>query len=116
MRYRRGTFEQMYPVPLPPPFSSASERGATAFTRGIDGEILIAPPDAPLRYIRGQFKRVLSSGAAGGLPISIAETSDGAVWIGMRDTGLFCVRDGYGSRVGLPDQKVTALLPGSGQG
>jgi signal transduction histidine kinase/streptogramin lyase len=32
----------------------------------------------------------------------------------MRDTGLFCVRDGRGTQVGLPDQKVNVLLPGAG--
>lgn len=114
MRRRGATFDQMFPVPLPPPFSSASERGATAFTRGKDGKILIAPPDAPLRYVDGKFTAFLSSGEAGGLPISIAETMDGVVWVGMRDTGLFRVRDGRGSRVALPDQKVNVLLPGSG--
>ncbi|HEX5423322.1 MAG TPA: two-component regulator propeller domain-containing protein [Bryobacteraceae bacterium] len=114
MRYRDGSFEQMYPAKVPPPFSSARELGATAAIRGASGGALIATPGAPLRYIAGKFTPVLFSGAARGTPTSIAETADGAVWIGMRDTGLFCVRDGHGSQVGLPNQKVNALLPVAG--
>jgi hypothetical protein len=114
MRYRVGSFEQMYPVQLPSPFSAAHERGATAVARGTRGDVLIAPPNAPLRYVTSKFTPIVSSGTAAGLPISIAETADGVVWIGMRDTGLFCVRDGRGSQVGLPDQKVNVLLPGAG--
>ena len=115
MRYRGGSFEQMYPATLPGPFAAARERGATAFTRGKTGDVLIAPADAPLRYNAGKFMPVVSSGEASGLPIAISETADGAVWVGMRDTGLFRVRDGYGSQVtGLPDQKVNVLLPGDG--
>jgi signal transduction histidine kinase/ligand-binding sensor domain-containing protein len=115
MRYRGGNFEQMYPVPLPAPLAPAREQDATAVTRGTRGDILIAPPDGPLRYSGGKVTPVVSSGMAGGLAISIAETADGAVWVGMRDTGLFCVRYGRLSQVtGLPDQKVNVLLPGAG--
>jgi len=116
MRYRGGNFEQMYPAELPGPFAPAREGGATAMTRGTRGDVLIAPADAPLRYSAGKFIPVVSSGEASGLPIAIAETADGAVWVGMRDTGLFRVRDGRGSQVtGLPDQKVNALLSGEGR-
>jgi ligand-binding sensor domain-containing protein len=115
MRYRERRFEQAYPVEVPPPFSPARERGATAVVRGVRGDILIAPPNGPLRYSAGKFTPLVSSGAAAGLAISIAETADGAVWIGMRDTGLYCVRAGRALQLtGLPDQKVNALLPGTG--
>lgn len=114
MRYRGGKFEQIYPAEIPPPFTAASEAGATAVTRGIRGDTLIATPGAALRYIGGKFTPVASSGNVRGIATSIAETADGAVWVGMRDTGLFCVRNGRGSQVGLPDQKVNVLLPGAG--
>src|SRR5262249_19568246 len=116
MRHRGGSFEQMYPAELPGRFAPDRERGATAITRGTRGDVLIAArdADAPLRYSTGKFTPVVSSAVAGGLPMSIAETADGAVWVGMRDTGLVCVRDGRGSHVtGLPDQKVNVLLPGA---
>jgi signal transduction histidine kinase/ligand-binding sensor domain-containing protein len=108
LRYRGGSFEQMYPVSL-------ERDGVTAVARGTSGDVLIAPPTGPLRYSAGKLARVVASGAAGGLPMSIAETADGAVWVGMRDTGLLCVRAGRGSLVsGLPDKKVNVLLPGTG--
>src|SRR5690349_307197 len=116
MRYRGGTFEQIYPVKVPPVFTFAREEGAAALTRGTRGDTLIATPGAPMRYMSGKFTPVVSSGATNGIPTSIAETADGAVWVGMRDTGLFCVRDGRASHIGLPDQKVNALLPVAGPG
>ena len=108
LRYREGIFEQAYPVKLNQP-------GVTAIARGYRGGILLAPFDAPLRYSGGQFTPLVTSGAGGGLAMSIAETADGAVWVGMRDTGLLRIHAGHGSEVpGLPDQKVNVLLPGTG--
>jgi signal transduction histidine kinase/ligand-binding sensor domain-containing protein len=108
LRYRGGTFNQAYPLDL-------TRSGATAMARGRHGSMILAPPDGPLRYTAGKFTPVDVSGLAG-LAISIAETSDGTVWTGMRDTGLFfSTQDGRGSQVaGLPDQKVNVLLPGTG--
>ncbi len=114
MRYRDGDFEQMYPAKVPPVFTFDREQGAAAVARGTFGDVLIAAPGAPLRYAAGQFTPVVSSDAVHGIPMSIAETADGAVWVGMRDTGLFCVRDGRASQAGLPDQKVNVLLPAAG--
>ena len=115
MRYRGGKFEQIYPAEIPPPFTAASEGGATAVTRGPRGDMLIAPSSGPLRYSAGKFTPLVSSGSAGGLAMSIAETADHAVWVGMRDNGLISVRGGRTSKVaGLPDQKVNVLLPGAG--
>jgi signal transduction histidine kinase/ligand-binding sensor domain-containing protein len=114
LRYRGGSFEQMYPEEVPPEFIFAREEGAAAIARGIHGDALIATPRGPLRYSGGKFTPVVSSGAAYGIPISIAETEDGAVWVGTRDAGLFCARAGRAAQAGLPDHKVNALLPGAG--
>ncbi|MBN9661420.1 MAG: hypothetical protein J0H49_24710 [Acidobacteria bacterium] len=114
MRYRGGKFEQMYPETVPPEFTFAREEGAAALARGIRGDALIATPGGALRNGNGAFRPIVSAGVANGNPMSIAETADGAVWVGMRDTGLFCVRDGRASHIGLPDQKVNVLLPGIG--
>src|SRR5262245_7981254 len=113
VRYSGGTFQQMYPEKLPPPFSSAREQGATAITRGIGGNVLIATPGAPLRYVVVKFTRVVTSGGSHGIAMSIAETQDGTVWVGTRDNGLLRVRDGRAAQVGSPDQKVNVLLPGA---
>jgi signal transduction histidine kinase/ligand-binding sensor domain-containing protein len=114
MRYRAGSFEQMYPAKVPPVFMFAREGGAAAATRGTRGDALIATPDGPLRYAGGKFTQFVSSGAVRGIPTSIAETADGAVWVGTRETGLFCVRDGRVSQSGLPAHKVNVLLPVAG--
>jgi signal transduction histidine kinase/ligand-binding sensor domain-containing protein len=114
LRYRDGSFQQMYPSTVPPMFTFAREEGAAALTRGARGDTLIATPKAPMRFVSGKFMPVLSSGATNGIPTSIAETADGSVWVGMRDTGLFCVRDGQASHIALPDQKVNVLLPETG--
>lgn len=111
MRYRGGNFEQMYPEEVPPEFTFAREEGAAAITRGIDGTVLIATPHAALRYLSGKFTPIASSGEVQGAPTSIAETSDGAIWVGTRDTGLLRIKDGRRSEVGLPDEKVNVLLP-----
>lgn len=49
--------------------------------------------------------------------ISIAESTDGKVWLGTRDEGLFSIVDGRASSVPtrLPDRKITALLPLDGR-
>lgn len=114
MRYRGGSFEQMYPVNVPPVFTFAREQGAAALTRGARGDTLIATPGGPMRYVDGKFAPVVSAGVTNGIPTSIAETADGAVWVGMRDTGLFCVREGRVAHVGLTNQKVNVLLPIAG--
>lgn len=114
MRYRSGRFDQMYPAKIPPEFIFAREEGAAALARGTRGNALIATPGGALRYIDGKFTPVVSSGAIHGIATSIAETPDGVVWVGMRDSGLFSVRDGHGSQAGLLDQKVNALLPVAG--
>ncbi|HYI92401.1 MAG TPA: two-component regulator propeller domain-containing protein, partial [Bryobacteraceae bacterium] len=106
VRYRGGSFEQMYPAQIPPVFTFAREEGAAALARGTRGDALIATPRGPLRYIRGKFTPIVSSGATNGIPVSIAETADSAVWVGMRESGLFRVRGGRASQAGLPDQKV----------
>jgi ligand-binding sensor domain-containing protein len=45
--------------------------------------------------------------------ISMTETTDGKVWLGTRDTGLFYMAEGRLSAVGkgLPSTKITCLLP-----
>jgi signal transduction histidine kinase/ligand-binding sensor domain-containing protein len=114
MRYRGGSFEQMYPEKVPLEFTFARETGAAALALSTQGNILIATPAAPLRYVDGKFTPAASSSAAHGTPMSIAETADGAIWVGMRESGLFSVRDGRESQVRLPDQKVNVLLPVAG--
>ncbi|HYP07351.1 MAG TPA: two-component regulator propeller domain-containing protein, partial [Bryobacteraceae bacterium] len=84
-------------------------------TRDHAGRVLAAALNVILRFTAGNTGRGASSGRVGGLAISIAETEDGVVWLGMRDNGLFRVhRDSRLQVSGLPDQKINALLAGTG--
>ena len=108
MRYRNGRFDEAYPVQDP-------DLGVTAMSRSASGDMLVDQPGGPQRYHAGKFTPLVSAGSAGGLAISIAESADQTVWVGMRDNGLYAVRDGRASQVmGLPDPKVNAMLAGAG--
>ncbi len=105
LRYHNGIFE---------PVSALNE--ITAMAPGIQGDILLFRPTAPMRYLDRKLVRIPSAkGYTGRLAISIAETHDGTVWIGTRDYGLIGLRDGrsFVPR-GLPDPKVNSLLPANG--
>ena len=104
--YRRGVF-----VPL------VREAGATALAPGPRGDVLVVRPGSVTRYADEQVQPVEATGEAiNFLMISADETSDGSLWMGSRDRGLFAVRDGRAvGTPGLPDQKVNCLL-GDGAG
>lgn len=108
LRYHDGTFEDM---------SRSFERPESAITamcRGQRGEALFSG------FMNGIFKYQVGSFARlAGLPappdflvISMAETSDGDVWLGTRDTGLFRVNGGqiYPGPAALRDRKINCLL------
>ena len=107
--YRDGTFRDSLSG------LDRAEIGVTAMSRGKDGEALFsALPNGPLRYARGSFAALAStSGLANFLVISMAETPDGRVWLGTRDSGLFSVSEGQISAVakGSTDPKINCLLP-----
>lgn len=107
MRYRAGEFEQAYAADSDTP-------GITAIARDNQGRVLVSSTEALLRF-SGSPAKAERVGSTAGLAISLTETADGAVWLGMRDLGLRRVRDGIRSDTpGLPDSKVNILLPSSG--
>ncbi len=117
LRYRGGSFEQMYPADRSGLYSTGPRLGCNRHRTRVSRRCPDRPARrGPLRYSGGKFTPVISSGTPPvGLPMSIAETADGVVWVGMRDNSLFSVRAGHGSLVdGLPDKKVNVLLPGTG--
>src|SRR5262249_41747927 len=62
----------------------------------------------------GRFEKLLSAAEMSNLLIiSMAKTSDGRVWMGTRDAGLFVMNEGQISAVtkGLPDKKINSVLP-----
>jgi len=109
VRFRGGIFQEVFP-------GEAPETGVTAMGQGTGGDILLARPRRLLRYSNGKLVQIASGIGFQARPlISIAETSDGTVWIGSRDEGLFSLHAGEISAPrGLPDRKINCLLPGTG--
>jgi signal transduction histidine kinase/ligand-binding sensor domain-containing protein len=89
----------------------------TALLRGRDEAMLLATLDrGAIAYRGGRFAPVTNTKAlpSSSFVISMAEASDGGIWLGTRDAGLVRVE---GERVirhtkGLPDLKINCLLPG----
>jgi signal transduction histidine kinase/ligand-binding sensor domain-containing protein len=135
-RYHDGKFE---------PGREEAEFGITSALRRHDGSILFSSLAlGPLRYQPDHYQRLGPTDEQPGITrpvgdqlssrlswatgvvthhfaepnsavISMAETSDGKVWMGTRDRGVFYLSDGIviPSELKLPDVKVNCLLAGS---
>ena len=95
------------------------ESVVSALLRGRDGAILLATLGrGAVAYRGGQFTSIAAPKAlpSSSFVISIAESSNGDVWLGSRDAGLLRVQGGRVSRLtdGLPDLKINCLLAGNG--
>ena len=91
----------------------------TAMDRGRDGVMLLATlGHGAMAYRGGRFEPVTVPGTlpSSSFVISIVEATDGAIWLGTRDAGLFRVRGTQVSRYadGLPDLKINCLLAAPG--
>ena len=107
LRYRDGKFEDVFSE------LNVGERNVTAMCVGKDGKILLAGLETGLvRYEKGKFVAIAPRAQTPGLVISLAETADGKVWAGTRDTGLFLISDGNISSIaqGVPDKKINSLV------
>lgn len=111
LRYHDGKFESV--------LSSAGtvEQGVTAMSREQRGGILLSTlTHGTFHYDKRKLEQIAPHEALpSSVVISIAETSDGRVWLGTRDDGLFYLDKGTAVNVrkGLPDQKINSLLPTS---
>lgn len=89
----------------------------STITHGNGGPLLAAKMETGVVQFRdGQFKLVASAADFPRSPIlSLAQTPDGAVWLGTRDAGLFRVDRGRTTSIrdGLPDDKINCLLSAS---
>lgn len=105
LRYRRGVFE---PIP--------AESGVTVIAPDFRHNLLLVRPEDFNRYVNQKFVHIKPApGYTSLLIISVAEASDGTIWMGTRDRGIFALRDGKAVEPpGLPDRKVNCLLAGEG--
>jgi signal transduction histidine kinase len=112
-RYRDGRVEDTLP-------SMLNIRGpaVTAMLSTSTNAILLSVLDhGVLRYRNGQVETIVPQPSMpSSVVIAIAETPDGDVWLGTRDSGLLRLHRGRLIPVvqGLPDQKINALLVGQG--
>lgn len=108
LRYRGSTFEDVMSDLAPGSF-------VTAMSRAVDGGVLLANLlNGEILYGRNGFRSLASSKVfLTALIISIAQTSDGKIWIGTRSDGLFYLSNGQLASLtkGLPDRKINSLLP-----
>lgn len=112
VRYCQGVFRR--PSPHDEVYTRIEAMGRTS-----RGQLLAwKAEDGAFRFHGNNFDRLASANDLPPSPvISLAQTSDGDVWMGTRDAGLF--RDTRGTtraiRDGLPDLKVNCLLPEGAQ-
>lgn len=110
VHYRNGAYEHVFSAPGSPTLMS------TAMSPGNDGAIVVADQNRGVFLAReARFDTIVPKEA---LPrsfvLSVAQTQNGDIWLGTRDTGLVRVRGRQVVPVtdGLPDQKVNCLVAG----
>jgi ligand-binding sensor domain-containing protein/signal transduction histidine kinase len=92
------------------------DAGIAAFSRTQDGWLVIATTGLnTFRYKNGQIEVSArgDSSQLGFVPQSIAETSDGKIWMGTYEEGLFYEDRGQvkSVKIGIPENKINCLLP-----
>ncbi len=107
LRRRNGKFENLETGPNP--FASQ----VTAMWRNKNGEVLIS--DLVNGMVSLRDEKVEPALFSSGLPpvIALAETSDGQIWLGTLNAGVFSSIRGQAPTVkaGLPFKKINCLLP-----
>ena len=107
LRYHNGRFQNMLSDLKTP------ETEVTAMCARKDGDIVFSGLlNGTMRYSKGKLIPLASVAELPKLVISLVETSDGKVWLGTKDAGLYYVEGGRISEVtaGLPDRKINSLL------
>jgi ligand-binding sensor domain-containing protein len=106
LRYRDGVFDNpTYALGWPYAIISA-------MSHTDQGELLISRMEqGAVTFRRGKFEMLATTSALPRSPVvSIAQTSNGEVWMGTRDAGLFRFsgEKPFSVREGLPDTKVNS--------
>ncbi|MGD1092928.1 MAG: two-component regulator propeller domain-containing protein [Bryobacteraceae bacterium] len=112
LRYCNGVFENHSSEPGP--YTDIS-----AMSRAVHGELLVWQMEhGAFNFHGGGFQMLAPARDLPRSPVtSLAQTTEGDVWIGTRDAGVFHIRDGKTSSIrnGLPDLKVNSLLADGGR-
>ncbi|HMG86232.1 MAG TPA: two-component regulator propeller domain-containing protein [Terracidiphilus sp.] len=110
LRQSNGLFESVTSDPEP----RASY--VTAMSSETNGSVLLSDlKDGLLRYRGGKLEVLAQRTSLPGfsLVVSLAETSDGNIWMGTLGTGLFYLAQGRVKNIsaGMPNEKINCLLP-----
>jgi ligand-binding sensor domain-containing protein/signal transduction histidine kinase len=109
LRYHDGVFDRpVARLDMPP-------ANITAMALENRGAPLISMMErGALAWRKNRFEMLASAEALPRSPVlALAQTSNGEVWVGTRDAGLFRLSGGQTTAVtkGLPDSKINCLLP-----
>ena len=108
LRYADGAFKNTLQSLQP------RELAITAMARANDQAILVSGlTNGTMKYSGGEFERLVPVSALPASPITaLAQSSDGKLWIGTRDAGLFYSDGGRVNAVskGLRSRKINSLL------
>lgn len=111
LHYHSGKFESVISE------SGTPSSNVTAMSRAKEGGVLLSTLLHPaLHSNKGRIETLETRNLPLNLLIlSLAETSDGRIWMGTRDNGLFYISSGEAVAVteGLPDRKINCILPAS---
>jgi signal transduction histidine kinase/sugar lactone lactonase YvrE len=83
------------------------------FRNRADGIVFATLGQGAMVYRDGKLETLMTlEQMPGSIVISMAEGSDGSLWLGTRDTGLYRFRENTLTAIaGVPDQKINCLLP-----
>jgi signal transduction histidine kinase len=105
--YREGHFEDAFAR-----FGLTFE-GISAMSTDNQGKLILTTSgNRTLRYDHGKFETVGDTDAVPASALSLAQTTDGSVWLGTRDNGLFRISSGNISKVEteLVKTKINTML------
>ena len=89
LRYENGAFDD------PVAKFGLSDAAFTAMSQDTRGELLLwGPRSGTLRFQNGRFDRISACAGINGIVISILDSTDGTLWLGARDAGLYRIQNG----------------------
>ena len=113
LRYQNGAFDD------PVEKFGLSDAAFTAMSQDTRGELLLwGPRSGTLRFQNGRFDRIAACAGFSGIVISILDSTDGTLWLGARDAGLYRIQNGQCNQI-LSEvrlQSVNALAASEGGG
>ena len=113
LRYQNGAFDD------PVEKFGLSDAAFTAMSQDTRGELLLwGPRSGTLRFQNGRFDRIAACAGFSGIVISILDSTDGTLWLGARDAGLYRIQNGKCNQI-LSEvrlQSVNALAASEGGG